>query len=84
MLHYEPEVPADVTDTPGLVQYLINELRRLGALLVTAQENPLKELHAEPAKRFSGLIAFADGTDWNPGSGQGIYAYYNGTWNKLG
>jgi hypothetical protein len=30
-----------------------------------------------------GLVAFANGTDWNPGSGAGLYEYRGGAWNKL-
>lgn len=44
----------------------------------------LEELHSEPERLRTGLIALADGTDWNPGSGAGVYAYYGGAWNKLG
>ena len=36
-----------------------------------------------PTKPREGMIAFADGTNWNPGGGKGIYGYYNGTWNKF-
>lgn len=84
MLHYEPEVPAAVNDIPEFVQYIVNELRRLGAVLVAAQADPLEELHAAPIKPRLGMVVLADGTDWNPGSGQGVYAYYNSAWNKLG
>ena len=38
---------------------------------------------AAPAQVFDGLMVYADGTAWDPGSGEGIYAYYNSTWNKL-
>ncbi len=44
----------------------------------------LKEWNAEPAKLYNGLVAYADGTNWNPGSGRGVYAYENGSWLKLG
>lgn len=30
-------------------------------------------LHAEPEKRQAGMIVYADGTDWDPGSGEGLY-----------
>jgi hypothetical protein len=40
--------------------------------------------HAAPNKVYDGLTVLADGTDWNPGGGQGVYTYYAGTWNKLG
>lgn len=35
----------------------------------------LQKLYAEPSPRFDGMIAFADGTTWNPGSGEGVYRY---------
>lgn len=44
----------------------------------------LVETHVEPTKPRSGDIRFADGSDWDPGSGQGIYAFYGGVWNFLG
>lgn len=31
------------------------------------------ELHVEPAKKENLLTVFADGTDWDPGSGRGLY-----------
>ncbi len=45
---------------------------------------PLTELHVEPAKPRTGLTVLADGTDWDPGSGQGVYTYYGAAWHKLG
>lgn len=33
----------------------------------------LQYLHAEPAKMRAGMIVLADGTDWDPGSGAGLY-----------
>lgn len=44
----------------------------------------LPVLHTEPTKLIEGHIVFADGTDWNPGAGKGVYVYYDAAWNKLG
>jgi hypothetical protein len=46
----------------------------------------LEQLNVEPGRKPAGkaVIAYADGTNWNPGSGEGIYAYYGGSWKKLG
>jgi hypothetical protein len=50
----------------------------------------LKELHSPPVKIRLGMIVLADGTDWDPGNGAGVYCYYivppavSPTWNKLG
>lgn len=42
------------------------------------------QLNAEPAKYSDGMVVYADGTNWNPGSGEGLYMRYNSTWNYLG
>jgi hypothetical protein len=42
----------------------------------------LNVLHAEPAQVFEGLTVYADGTDWNPGAGAGVYVYTT-AWTKL-
>jgi len=43
----------------------------------------MEVLHNEPERLFEGLIACADGTDWNPGSGAGLYLYIGSAWTKL-
>jgi len=44
----------------------------------------LVEQHSIPSKPRDGDVVFADGTDWDPGSGQGYYGYYAATWHFLG
>jgi hypothetical protein len=34
--------------------------------------------------RIAGCMAYADGTNWNPGYGAGIYLYDGATWVKMG
>lgn len=36
-----------------------------------------------PDKPREGMIRLADGTNWNPGSGIGLYQYLGGVWVKL-
>jgi hypothetical protein len=33
----------------------------------------LEYLHAQPVKVRKGMLVLADGTDWDPGSGAGLY-----------
>ena len=40
-------------------------------------------LNAEPDKIRDGAVIFADGTNFDPGSGAGIYARISGAWVKL-
>ncbi len=57
---------------------LISEAFSQPTILDLAQSN------VEPERPRDGMIVYADGTNWNPGSGEGYYGYYNSTWNKLG
>jgi hypothetical protein len=83
---YEPLFPPDVNGVEGwdLVQvYLMEELRKLADELKLVE---LIEYHVEPDKPFHGMRVIADGTDWDPGSGRGVYWYDTGgaSWNLLG
>lgn len=42
----------------------------------------LETLHAAPNKPRVGMVAFADGTDWDPGSGTGAYVYA-AAWRRM-
>ena len=67
-----------------LPDYLFNELNRLGDIVFNLDTFRLEQTNVEPSKSRDGDIRYADGVNRNPGStGEGIYAYFNSTWNKL-
>jgi len=75
--------PVNPEDLPD---YLFNELNRLGDILFNLDTFRLEPTNVVPAKPRDGDIRYADGTNWNPGSGQGIYAYIDDgspAWEKL-
>lgn len=81
----ELERPGNLTDVSRALEWVWEQLARLE----TAHNQPrdiltFKELHAEPTRLYTGLTVLADGTDWNPGSGAGVYTYYGSAWHKLG
>lgn len=39
---------------------------------------------AAPTRIFEGMVVYADGTFWNPGSGKGLYRYNGNSWSFLG
>jgi hypothetical protein len=45
---------------------------------------PLQELHKEPIRPRDGMIAICDGTDWDAGSGAGMYYFQAGAWHPMG
>lgn len=80
---YTPQdVPADAGAIPA---YLSRELNALAQSLQLAQEFAyLKTINVAPKKPREGMVAKADGTNWNPGSGAGLYGYIGGAWTFLG
>lgn len=64
--------------------YIEQELRNISAVFSAALARNLETLYVEPPKPREGMVCVADGTEWNPGAGAGVYAYYSGSWNKLG
>lgn len=46
----------------------------------------LEVLHVEPPRIWAGMLVMADGTDWNPGSGEGLYRrnVANNAWVFIG
>ncbi len=44
----------------------------------------LRASHVAPSKPRTGMIVYADGTDWDPGSGAGAYTWDGSAWVLLG
>lgn len=77
-------VPGDVA---GIQRFLQLEFERLNNGLESPFTHDSYEvLHVEPGKKQADRVylVFADGTDWDPGSGRGFYYYDSGTWTFLG
>lgn len=69
---YKPsEVPYE---SKALVEYLNRELHRLAGELNKALNQQMIVYNEEPDRPRDGLY-YADGTNWNPGSGRGLYRY---------
>lgn len=66
-----------------LRQFVLDELAQVERAFAILDFLRLKARHAEPARYFDGMVVYADGSSWDPGSGEGFYAYYNGGWNKF-
>lgn len=83
----QPYKAGPISDTSSLgevIAYIRREFEEVEKVFIVTLLNPMETLHAAPAKLRDGLTVLADGTDWNPGGGQGVYTYYAGAWHKLG
>ena len=81
--HYEPgPLP---TDSEEFGVYVVTELKRLGDVLFNQATFRLERTHEAPQRPRGGDVRYADGSNWNPGSGEGIYFFKESTsaWVKL-
>lgn len=82
-MSYSFSYAIDLTEGPEIWEEVSKELEEVSKSFQLQDFVRLKQTHVAPAKPRDGYIYYADGTNWNPGSGEGIYAYYNASWNKL-
>lgn len=57
----------------ALAQTLLKELQEIANASEYAEAVIFPVLHTPPEKFDPGMIVYADGTNWDPGSGEGIY-----------
>jgi hypothetical protein len=76
--------PPSGANVQELARWMEGELARLTLELPRPDFLAMKVLTVEPVRLFTGLVAYADGTSWNPGSGEGLYEYRSdAAWHKL-
>lgn len=79
---YRP-IPIMPSSPEDMAAQFNRELERLSDELETIRlgYNPVH--YVAPDKPRDGMKRYADGTQWDPGGGEGLYIYYNGVWNKM-
>tara|TARA_R100001510_G_C7560492_1_gene140725 strand:+ start:30 stop:290 length:261 start_codon:yes stop_codon:yes gene_type:complete len=79
---YTPNPPPE--NPEDLPKYLFDELQRLAGALEETPTTFIEVKNVTPGRKKQGDIVYADGTNFNPGSGEGIY-FVNaaGTYTKL-
>lgn len=65
--------------------WLASQLRQISEAMVTPdfQLIHLEARSAEPQRISDGDVVRADGVNWNPGGGEGVYVRLSGAWVKL-
>lgn len=87
MAAYVPEPFPVNADSDQMARWLEREFQKIEEMLSSLLLNPMEVSYAPPEKLPTEdiLFAFADGTQWNPGSGRGFY-YYDpslAAWKKV-
>jgi hypothetical protein len=73
-------------DAAALPRYLEQEFRRIADTLANLEANYvlLRKLYVEPTRKRDGMVVYADGSEWDPGDGAGLYRYEGGAWIFIG
>lgn len=77
-MYRKNNVPPDANALPAYLDQELSEIER-------AQNEPMFILqlavsNVPPVKVRPGMLVEADGKNWNPGSGAGLYIYRAGAW----
>jgi hypothetical protein len=81
-LAYKPtNIPIRQSDWSG---WLLEQFRSIATALSYPRIDRIGfvVLHVEPTRPEIGTLVYADGTDWNPGAGEGLYQYTSTGWQK--
>lgn len=65
------------------VANLHERIRDLNEIVLDLVNSFFYKTHVEPIRPRDGMIRRADGTDWDPGDGEGLYQRIAGSWVKL-
>lgn len=76
------DVPDDPAAVPGFLRELVAQIREAAGRPDTFLE--LRPLAAEPARLREGMVIEADGSNFDPGSGAGLYVRRSGAWVFIG
>ncbi len=78
---YVPEPPP--REPAELPAYLERELRRLADFLSQIASGQWDETAVEPERQRHGMLRLANGVNFNPGLGSGLYLYLGNSWQKI-
>ena len=82
-LKYIPPNVPKFDKLEDLIIWLDLEFRRLSNVINRNIDQPYDPVGVNFDKFVDGMIIYADGTNFDPGSGRGLYLRNNNAWEKL-
>lgn len=77
-MKYSPS-PTSASSVTDLRDWANRETQRIAVALNFSAQTTIPFHTSEPAKPQLGMVVLADGVEWNPSNGRGLY-YYDSGW----
>lgn len=81
-MRYQPKTPPINDD--DVQNWAWDEFGQIEQAFIEFDSPAFRQFDVAPTKPRTGMTVLADGTNWNPGAGAGVYTYYGAAWHKLG
>lgn len=75
--------PSRLTTQTNINRYVMENFRRVGIAIDNVGNMVVPTTTESPDNPVEGQLIVADGTNFNPGAGAGLYIYLNGAWSKV-
>lgn len=73
-------IPSPPEDQEGLFPFLEDAFKDIEASFDKSADGLHEVIHVEPPKPQVGQVVYADGTNFDPSSGEGLYVYKSTGW----
>lgn len=80
---YSPSPVDNFMSLAEVTRFLQAELQRISAGISQAESGYQEVFNVAPVRPREGMLAYADGTNWNPGNGAGLYEHVGGVWRRI-
>lgn len=80
---YSPQPPISVSTLEEMRSWLNEELRSIALAINETQVVDLRPSFKAPDRLRDGVMVYADGTNFNPGSGEGPYIWDGAAWKYM-
>lgn len=72
------------SDPKAFEEWVETNFKQLESSLDLLSTGHLPKTYVAPFRPYDGMKRYADGTQWDPGAGEGEYIYYAAAWHKCG
>ena len=83
MSQYEPNKPPTFDSFDDMAKWVFDEMLQISKAIGGIESIIMPQTHVDPVKTNDGEVLYADGADWDPDTGKGIYYFDGSEYHRL-